>query len=76
MRAVASVVSQLFVARWAPLSMGFSRQKYWSGLPWSYPGDLSHPRIQPASPRSPELQVGATGEAHIAKHSSMNSYGG
>ena len=38
------------------LSMGFSRQEYWSGLPFPSPGDLPHPRIKPASPVSPALQ--------------------
>ena len=33
-----------------PLSMGFSRQEYWSGLSFPSPGDLPHPRIKPASP--------------------------
>ena len=33
----------------APLSMGFSRQEYWSGLPCPSPGDLSHPGIKPGS---------------------------
>ena len=33
-----------------PLSMGFSRQEYWSGLPWPPPGDLPEPGIKPASP--------------------------
>ena len=49
------VKSQLFstpwiVARQAPLSMEFSRQEYWSGLPFSSPGDLPYPRIEPVSP--------------------------
>jgi len=30
--------------------MGFSRQEYWSGLPFSSPGDLIHPEIKPMSP--------------------------
>ena len=34
----------------APLSMGFSRQEYWSGLPGLSPGDLLNPGIQPGSP--------------------------
>ena len=34
----------------APLSMGFSRQEYWSGLPFSSPGDLPDPGIKPGSP--------------------------
>ena len=33
-----------------PLSMGFSRQEYWSGLPFPSPGDLPNPGIKPASP--------------------------
>ena len=33
-----------------PLSMGFSRKKYWSGLPFPSPGDLPDPRIEPGSP--------------------------
>ena len=36
-------------ACWAPLSMGFSRQEYWSGLPFPPPGDLPNPRIKPTS---------------------------
>ena len=38
------------VAHQAPLSMGFSRQEYWSGLPFPSPGDLPDPEIEPASP--------------------------
>ena len=38
------------VARQAPLSMGFSRQEYWSGLPFPSPGDLPLPGIKPVSP--------------------------
>ena len=37
----------------APLSMGFSRQKYWSGLPCLPPGDLPNPGIEPTSPAPP-----------------------
>ena len=33
-----------------PLSMGFSRQEYWSGLPVPSPGDLPDPGIKPGSP--------------------------
>ena len=45
----------LFVTPWtvacqAPLSMGFSTQEYWSGLPFSSPGDLHDPEIKPTSP--------------------------
>ena len=50
---------QLFVTPWtvahqAPLSMGCSRQEYWSGLPFPSPGDLPNPGIEP---KSPTLQV-------------------
>ena len=65
----------LFVTLWnvafqAPLSMGFSRQKYWSGLSSLPPGDLPNPRIEPASLMSPALAGGffttsATWEAPI-----------
>ena len=34
----------------APLSMGFSRQEYWSGMPFPSPGDLLDPEIEPGSP--------------------------
>ena len=45
---------QFFVTPWtvalqAPLSMGFSRQEYWSGLPFPPPGDLPDPGIKPES---------------------------
>ena len=51
----------LFATTWTvayqgPLSMGFSRQQYWSGLPFPSPGDLPDPRIEP---RAPELQTDA-----------------
>ena len=50
----------LFATLWttvfqAPLSMGFSPQKYWSGLPWPSPGDLPDPGIKSASLMSPAL---------------------
>ena len=38
------------VANHAPPSMGFSRQEYWSGLPFPSPGDLPDPGIEPRSP--------------------------
>ena len=38
------------VACQAPLSMGFSRQKYWKGLPFPSPGHLHNPEIEPGSP--------------------------
>ena len=50
-----SVVSNTFVTPWtvacqAPLSMGFSRQEYWSGLLFPPPEDLRDPGIEPESP--------------------------
>ena len=52
---------QLFATLWtvahqAPPSMGFSRQEYWSGLPFPSPGDFPNPGIEP---RSPALQADA-----------------
>ena len=38
------------IALQAPLSMEFSRQEYWNGLPFPSPGDLLDPRIEPGSP--------------------------
>ena len=53
---------QFFVTPWtvaysAPLSMEFSRQEYWSGLPCPSPGDFPDPKIQPCSRMSPALQA-------------------
>ena len=46
---------QFFATAWtvayqAPPSMEFSRQEYWSGLPFPFPGDLPNPGIEPGSP--------------------------
>ena len=49
-----TLVTSWTVAHQAPLSMGFSKQEYWSGLPFPSPGDLPNPGIKP---RSPVLQV-------------------
>ena len=53
---------QLFVTPWtvahqAPVSLGFSRQEYWSGLPCPPLGDLPNPGIEPTFPVSPALQM-------------------
>ena len=55
---------QLFVTLWtvacqAPLSMEFSRQEYWSRLPFPPPRDLPDPKIEPTSPLSPVLRADA-----------------
>ena len=52
------------VAHQAPPSMGFSRQEYWSGLPFPSPGDLPDPGIEP---RSPTLQADALTSAPPGK---------
>ena len=49
------LVTPWTVAHQAPLSMGFSRQEYWSGLPCPPPGDLPDPGIEPVSLTSPAL---------------------
>ena len=54
---------QLFATPWAvahqaPLSMGFSRQEYWSGLSFSSPGDFRDPEIELLSLVSPSLAFG------------------
>ena len=58
---VTSVISDSLqpygLAHQVPLSMGFSRQKYWSGLPCPPPGDLPNPWIKPTSLISPALHA-------------------
>ena len=58
------------IAHQAPLSMGFSRQEYWSGVSFPPPGDLPNPGIEPKSPASPEFAGGfftttQLGKSHI-----------
>jgi len=69
---------QLFATLWtvahqAPLSMGFSRQEYWSGLPFPPLGDLPNPGIKSMCLMSPALAEGffttsATWEALLLNH--------
>ena len=55
----AQLLSTLWtVALQAPLSMGFSRQEHWSGLPCPPPGDLPDPGVKPTSLTSPALAGG------------------
>ena len=49
----------LTVAHQAPLSMEFSRQEYWSRLPFPTPGDLPEPTMKPLSPILPALAGGS-----------------
>ena len=76
---------RLFATLWtiacqAPLSMGFSRQEYWSGLPFCPPGDLPDPDMEPASLTSPALAGGvftasATWEAPVRSLQRQTSLG-
>ena len=50
------------VARQVPLSMGFSRQEYWSGLPFCFPRDLPNLGTEPSSPAS---QMGSLLLSHL-----------
>ena len=73
---------QLFVTLWmvagqAPVSMGYSRQEYWSGLPCPPPGDLTDSGIEPESFKSPALAgkfftSGTTWEAQIQDNTYQN----
>ena len=58
------------VAHEAPPSMGFSRQEYWSGLPFISPGDIPNPGIKP---RSPALRVDALTSEPPGNSSSDNT---
>ena len=72
---------QLFAAQWtiacqASLSVEFSREEYWSGLPCPPPGDLPEPGIEPASLMSPALEgrfftTSITWEASLIKSSDI-----
>ena len=52
------------IACQAPLSMGFPREEYWSGLPLPLAGDLPVPGIEPSSPVSPALQADSLPPCH------------
>ena len=63
------------IAHQGPPSMGFSRQEYWSGLPFLSPGDLPNPGIEP---RSPALQADSSpaepqGSPHIGEEGEVVS---
>ena len=70
------------VAHQAPLSMGFFRQEYWTGLPFPLPRDLPTPGIKPKSPAAPALQVdslpltnqGSAKSCHIHSKLSKRTY--
>ena len=56
----------------APLSMGFSRQEYWNGLPCLLPGYLPNPGVEPVSPASPASKVDSLLLSH--QGSPLNTY--
>ena len=60
------------IAHQAPWSMGFSRQEYWSGLPFPSPGDLPDAGIEP---RSPALQADAL-TSELKKEKLLTNVGG
>ena len=64
---------RLFATPWtvayqAPLSIGFSRQEYWNGLPFPSPGDLPDPGVEP---RSPAMQAEALWTKHLGHTSGL-----
>ena len=68
---------RLFVTPWtaahqAPQSMGFSRQEYWSGLPFPSPGDLPDPGIKPGSPALEADALTSEPQTHIHRVSCAN----
>ena len=72
---------QCFVTPWtvvlqAPLPMGFSRQEYWSGLPFPSPGDLPNPGVQPelAGDSLPLSHLGSP-QHHLVEHLHQRALG-
>ena len=69
----------LTVAQQAPLSMGFSRQEYWNGLPCPPSGDLHHSGIEPMSPTCSALAGGffttiANWEVHVYTYTHKHTH--
>ena len=60
------------VACQAPLSMGFSRQEYWSGLPCPPPGALPDPGVDSGSPAPPALQADSSPSEPPGKQTSVS----
>ena len=71
---------RLFVTPWtiahqAPPSVGFSKQEYWSGLPFPSPGDLPDPGIKPESPTDSNLDILTPGSVFLTSTMCGLSYG-
>ena len=70
-----------YIAFQAPLSLGFSRQEYWSGLPFPSPGDLPDPRCKPGSPALQTITIKKskkflpTWNLHSSTYTYTHSYG-
>ena len=62
------------VAHQAPLCMGFSRQEYWSRLPFAPPGDLPDPGIKLVSPAPPALQADSLPLSHLGSSFPRQQY--
>jgi len=65
---------RLFAALWtvahqASLSMGFSKQEYWSGLSFPHPGHLPNPGIKPTSPETSATQLDSLPLSHLGSPS-------
>ena len=72
--AVSDSATSWTVACQAPLSMGFSRREYWSGLPYPTTRELPDPGIEPEPPTSPGLAVGFFTTVPPARHKSDCAY--
>ena len=57
-----------------PPSVGFSRQEYWSGLPFPSPGDLPNPDIEPGSPALQADSLPSESPGKLNKQLSINNH--
>ena len=60
-----ALVTQWAIAHQAPLSMGFPRQEYWSGLPFPSPGDLPDPGIEHPTSQADSLPTEPPGKPYL-----------
>ena len=80
-----SFVTPGAVTHQAPLSMGFPRQEYWSGLPFPSPGDPPNPEMEPVSPalvgrlfttepsRKPKMQIPGGKKSNDTEHKDIKA---